>query len=198
MRIYIDFDDVLCETARGLSELAGQMFGRQVPFECIHEFDLQISFQLNRDQYLDLMEAAHEPEFLLNRPALPGCVAVVQGWLAKGYVVEVVTGRPSSTHQVSHCWLEQQGLGMLPVLYVDKYNRNHSTPLDAPPALSMPELLQQHFDLVVDDSPMVLDVLRTRAAGRTVVFDRPWNRTYDCPGGRVMRCCGWTEVAAVC
>jgi len=31
MRIYVDFDDCLCETARSFSELAAKMFGKDVP-----------------------------------------------------------------------------------------------------------------------------------------------------------------------
>ena len=64
MRVYVDFDDVLCETAQGLAVLALEMFGRQVPFEKIHAFDLRVAFDLHLEQYLALMERAHEPDFL--------------------------------------------------------------------------------------------------------------------------------------
>ena len=196
MRVYVDFDDVLCETAQGLAVLALEMFGRQVPFEKIHAFDLRVAFDLHLEQYLALMERAHEPDFLRALPVMPGCVACLQQWQGEGHEVVVVTGRPSFTHRVSRDWLERHGLLSLPVLYVDKYNRRHPVPVDAPPFLSLPELLQQHFDVVIDDSPVVLDVLQARAAGHTIVFDRPWNWTYGCAGGRTTRCCGWQEVAA--
>ena len=194
MRIYVDFDDVLCETARGLSVLAQEMFGRQVPFEQIRAFDLQVSFNLDATQYEALMHAAHESAFLLGLPALPGCVEGLQAWQRQGHEVVVVTGRPSATHQISHGWLQQQGLASLPVLHVDKYNRPHAVPPGAPPTLSLATMLREHFDVVIDDSPVVLDALQTRPAGRTIVFDRPWNRTYDCPAPRVTRCRGWREV----
>ncbi len=194
MRIYVDFDDVLCETAQFLAVLAKDMFGRDVRFEQIHTFDLQVSFQLDRAQYLELMERAHEVDFLFALPPVPGCVACLQAWRMLGYEVVVVTGRPPSTHRVNLDWLQHHGVASLPVLYADKYNRSHPAPPDAPPCLPLAELLQQHFDVVIDDSPIVLDALQTRPAGRTIVFDRPWNRTYNCAGQRVARCCGWEEV----
>ncbi len=35
MRIYVDFDDCLCETARAFSKLALEMFHKHVPYEQI-------------------------------------------------------------------------------------------------------------------------------------------------------------------
>jgi hypothetical protein len=196
MRIYVDYDDVLCETAQALAVLAQEMFGCAVPFERIRSFDLRESFALDRAQYEALMDRAHAPEFLLALPAIAGCTACLHGWLLQGVEVAVVTGRPSSADRVSREWLARQGLAAIPVLYADKYNRNHAVPPDAPPILPFATLLQEHFDLAIDDSPVALDALQTRPAGRTIVFDRPWNRTYDCFGARVTRCCGWQEVAS--
>jgi hypothetical protein len=196
MRIYVDFDDVLCETAQALTVLAQELFGRDVPFEQIHTFDLRTAFRLDHRQYEALMDRAHAPAFLLPLPPVAGCVTGLQAWLRQGHEVVVVTGRPSTTHRVSRDWLCMHGLASLPVLYVDKYSRNHPAPPDAPPFLSLAALLQEPFDVVIDDSPVVLDALQTRPAGCTVVFDRPWNRTYVCHAPRVTRCRGWREVMA--
>ena len=54
MRIYVDFDDCLCETARAFSKLALEMFGRQVPYERILFFELDKSFDADEDRQ-DLM-----------------------------------------------------------------------------------------------------------------------------------------------
>ena len=195
MRIYVDFDDVLCETAPALSGLARELFGRDVPFERIRDFDLRKAFALERAQYEALMARAHEPGFLLAFPAMPGGVDCLRAWQGRGHEVVIVTGRPSSTHGASRAWLQRHGLAALPVLYVDKYNRNHDTPPDAPPMLPFDALRREPFDVAIDDSPVALDALRARPAGRTLVFDRPWNRAYDCSGARTTRCRGWDEVA---
>jgi hypothetical protein len=194
MRIYVDFDDVLCETAQGLTVLARELFGREVPFEQIRDFNLEIAFDLDAAQHRALMDRAHAPEFLLQLPALDGCVPCLQDWRRQGHEVVVVTGRPSSADPICRDWLARRDLASLPVLYVDKYNRRHPVPKGAPPILPFAEVLRQPFDLVIDDSPQALDALQTRATGHTIVFDRPWNRAYACPSPRVTRCCGWDEV----
>lgn len=38
MRIYVDFDDCLCETARHFSGLVADLFGKDVPYENISFF----------------------------------------------------------------------------------------------------------------------------------------------------------------
>ena len=195
MRIYVDFDDVLCETAQALSGLAREMFGRDVPFERIHDFDLRKAFELDRAQYEALMDRAHATEFLLAFPPMPGGVDCLRAWQARRHEVAIVTGRPAATHRASRAWLQRYGLDALPVLYVDKYSRGHPSPADAPPTLSIAALLRESFDVAIDDSPVALDALRTRPAGRTIVFDRPWNRAYDCSAARMARCCGWDEAA---
>ena len=72
MRIYVDFDDCLCETARAFSKLAQEMFNKHVPYEQIHYFELERSFDLNAEQYERFMLRAHEPEILLSYDATPG------------------------------------------------------------------------------------------------------------------------------
>jgi 5'(3')-deoxyribonucleotidase len=195
MRIYVDFDDVLCETAAALAVLARELYGRTVAFEQIHTFDLRTAFLLDETQYQELMERAHSPAFLRGLVPIAGAVACLEAWQRQEQEVVVVTGRPAFTHRVTQAWLNQQGLAALPVWYVDKYNRSYPADPEAPPFLPLPVLLREHFDLVIDDSPMALDAMQQRPAGHTIVFDRPWNRTYPCAGARIARCRGWHEIA---
>ena len=51
MKIYVDYDDCLCETARSFSEIAVEMFDKHVPYEQIKYFELNKSFDLDDDQY---------------------------------------------------------------------------------------------------------------------------------------------------
>ena len=66
MRIYVDFDDCLCETGRAFSKLVLEMFNKHVPYEQIYYFELDRSFELDAEQYERLMLRAHEPEILLS------------------------------------------------------------------------------------------------------------------------------------
>ena len=55
MKIYVDYDDCLCETARSFSELAGEMFGKNVPYENIRYFELDRSFDLYDSEFEQFM-----------------------------------------------------------------------------------------------------------------------------------------------
>ena len=47
MKIYIDYDDVLCETAEYFTKIAKELFGIEVPYRQVQFFNLQKSFDLN-------------------------------------------------------------------------------------------------------------------------------------------------------
>ena len=72
MNIYVDFDDCLCETARHFSGLVKEMFNLDIPYEKIHYFNLQKSFDLTDQQYDEMMIKAHQPEILLSYDETPG------------------------------------------------------------------------------------------------------------------------------
>jgi len=194
MRLYVDFDDVLCETARALSELARALFGRDVPYDLIRAFDLQVAFDLDRRQYDALMAAAHLPDFLRTLAPTPGGVEGLRAWLRDGHDVVVVTGRPAAAHASSRAWLAQHGLDAIPLLHVDKYNRHTSSAPDAPPTLTLADLRREHFDVAIDDAPRALDALLARPTGKTIVFDRPWNREYSAVC--LTRCANWQELTS--
>ena len=59
MRIYIDFDDVLCETALAFTRIAKEMFGINVPYREVQFFNLKKTFDLTDSQYEELMKAGH-------------------------------------------------------------------------------------------------------------------------------------------
>lgn len=200
MRVYLDFDDVLCETARRLSELAREMYGRDVPYPRIAAFDLHAAFDLGESEYRALMERAHCDGELAALRAAPGMARELRRIVAAGHEVVVVTGRPPRTNAVSRGWLRARGLGSLPLHHVDKYGREPSS-AGVPPearAWTLAEFDRERFDVAVDDAPAMLDVLARREDCRTIVFDRPWNRSWVPPAGtesRVTRCAGWRGVA---
>lgn len=194
MRIYIDFDDVLCETAQALSTLAKGMFGRDVPYENIEFFNLQEAFSLTEEEITRLMARAHETDFLVSLNPIPHAVGSVQALCESGHDVVIVTGRQSICHQGTEGWLRNHGLGHLDVLYVDKYKRAPATlPPNVPKMLKIEELNRVPFDVAIDDSPTALDLLKHRTNCQIIVFDRPWNRTYE-GAPHVKRAFTWQEI----
>jgi hypothetical protein len=197
MRIYIDFDDVLCETARSLSELARELYARRVPYEAISVFNLQEAFALSGDEIEHLMERAHETEFLTHLAPAPGGLAAVRELEAGGHELAIVTGRPSTSHDGSRGWLRKHGLEHLEVVYFDKYGRAPARPpAGAPKTLSRDEFERLHFDVAIDDSPTALDLLAHRRTCTVIVYNRPWNLRYT-PAPEMRRSDSWDEIVAV-
>lgn len=198
MRIYVDFDDVLCETARELSRLARALFGCQVPYESIRAFNLREAFGLDETRYLRLMRAAHETERLLALEPTPGAVATLAGWAADGHTVEIVTGRPYATHAASARWLRHHGLDGIPLVHVDKYNRELAPEADDwSRALTRDEFATRRYDLAVEDAPVALEQLAAMPPCRVIIFDRPWNRGVPLLTAHFTRCHDWVAVEQV-
>ncbi|HRR35226.1 MAG TPA: hypothetical protein P5026_14080 [Kiritimatiellia bacterium] len=195
MRIYIDFDDVLCETARHLSDLARERFGRQVPYEAISGFDLQQAFSLSEAEITALMEYAHNDDFLTGLTPAPGGLEGVRALEARGHELVIVTGRPAVSHPGSCGWLAKHGLAHVELLHVDKYGRADAWPTDValPPTLDLAAFAAQRFDVAIDDSPIALDLLAPRRDCLVIVYDRPWNRHYAL-AANMRRAASWTKI----
>lgn len=197
MRIYIDFDDVLCETARHLSDLARTLFDRHVPYEAISGFDLKQAFSLSDTEIDALMEHAHRTEFLTELTPAPGSVEAVRALESRGHELAIVTGRPADSHAGSLGWLRKHGLTHLALIYVDKYGRAPATPApEAPRTLTRDEFATLHFDVAIDDSPAALDLLAPRHNCTVIVYDRPWNRCYT-HAANMRRSASWREIVGL-
>ncbi|MDD5706406.1 MAG: 2-dehydropantoate 2-reductase [Kiritimatiellae bacterium] len=196
MRIYVDFDDVLCETARSLSRLAGELYGCRVAYADIRVFDLRDAFLLAPWQYHALMARAHEDDVLRGLRPTPGAVATILEWVGAGHDVQIVTGRPFATRGASLAWLSDQGLSNVPLVHVDKYGREAvpSAPA-APRSLTLAEFSRLRFDLAIEDAPEALRLLRAMPDCRTIIYDRPWNRGVQPSPPAIERCLDWQEVA---
>ena len=195
MRLYVDFDDVLSETAWSLSRLVKEMFGRDVPYEQIRVFNLQIAFSLNDAEIAALMRMAHCESFLAGMPDTPGAVEGVRNLMEAGHEVTVVTGRPACSHAGSVAWLARFGLSDLPLLHVDKYGRAAAAPQlpGQPETQTKEDLARMDFDIAIDDSPDALALLADRQTCRVFVYDRPWNQTYR-QAPNMIRVYSWREI----
>lgn len=195
--IYIDFDDVLCETALELAQIVEQEFGRRVAFEDIQAFDLEKSFDLNREQWEHMMELAHRPEVLAHLAPIKGAAEVLRTWNAAGYNLDVVTGRPSASHEASGEWLARYGIPFDSLTFVDKYARTHVV-REGKDVLTLDELASRDYVLAVDDAPRMLTYLSETMCVPLLVFDRPWNAGWKSGAtvtAPVHRCRSWEQIA---
>lgn len=180
MRIYVDIDDVLCETAHSLCELAESGFGRRVEYSSVREFDLQRVFSLSDDEMQRFRVLSHLPEVLASFAPTPGAADGVKSLVAAGHSVDLVTGRPASSRLGTEMWLKSAGLEDFAVTYVDKYGRSgiYENGPDDPPTVDMPTLAARRYDVAIDDSPIVLAKLSAWRDTKVLVFDRPWNADF--------------------
>jgi uncharacterized HAD superfamily protein len=198
MRVYVDMDDVLCQTVRSLVDVLHQLFGRRVAIEDIRDFELSVSFDLDRGQWEALMRAAHEPRVLESMHPVFGAREVLREWNAAGCELAVVTGRPPSSAEPSRRWLARHAIPHDRIDFVDKYGRSDWSEQDghAQP-VALEELAQQGFDLAVEDSRDMAVRLAGELGVPVALIDQPWNREPIAKtqgGHRVVRCRDWSDV----
>ncbi|MCP3940585.1 MAG: bifunctional metallophosphatase/5'-nucleotidase [Desulfobacteraceae bacterium] len=189
-KIYVDVDDVVSKTTDTYSGIVEQEFGKQVAFEQLLSFDLRASFGLTENEFYHFFDLIHQPDFLLGFEPVDGSVAALVNWATTGHCIEIVTGRPGSTRDVSLEWLEQHGVPFDSFTMVDKYNRPDN---DSGIAISKKELSQRSYDLAVEDSREMALFLAGTMGVPVALYDRPWNaRPVD--HEKVVRCVGWQDV----
>jgi uncharacterized HAD superfamily protein len=186
-RIYVDIDDVLCQTALALTAVLEEHFGRRIAFEEVKWFDLARSFGLSGADHARLLELAHDPSVLSGYEPVAGAREVLTSWSGRGYDLALCTGRPPSTEAATRAWLAEHRMPYSAVYFVDKYGRHRDED-----SMDLEDVAAMEFALAVEDSHEMATFL-TRAAGIPVaLIDRPWNRTET--DARIVRCATWSEV----
>jgi len=195
-RIYIDLDDVLCETALMLTRLVNREFNKDVRFDEIVSFDLAASFSLNKKEEARLFEMFHDADILQSLEPVGGALEAVREFETNGFDVHVVTGRPPTTHAASMEWLRQREVPHVDLTFVDKYLRGHAH-VDDVTTLSLDELKDLHFALAIEDSLTMARFLAGEMDLPVLLLDRPWNggdiAMPPSSRGAITRCNGWSE-----
>ena len=192
MKIYVDYDDCLCETARAFTGIAARLFGKNVPYEKVHFFNLQETFRLTDEEYRELMKEGHLPEVLLSYEETPGASEVIGEWMDRGHKVFIITGRPYSSYEPSRRWLDEHGFDRVPMYCLDKYGRD-SFNKKSDYNLELADYYKMKFDIAVEDSPAAFRFFDHLPDLRVMVYDRPWNKTCELPE-RYVRCSDWDHI----
>ena len=193
MKIYIDFDDVICETARHFTKLAKELFDIDVPYRQVQFFNLKKSFDLCDEQYDELMRAGHIPETLLAYEETEGASETINKWVDAGHEVSIITGRPFEAYEPSRQWLDNHHLERVKLFCVDKYGRESFNSISSF-NLTLGELYNMTFDLAVEDSPVAFEHILHFNNCKVAVFERPWNSQVALPNEDFIRCSGWMEI----
>jgi 5'(3')-deoxyribonucleotidase len=196
LRVYVDFDDCLCETARAFTDIAARLFGKNVPYEDVRFFNLQKSFDLNEEEYKQLMEEGHLSETLLAYEETPNASKVLNELMDQGHEVCVITGRPDSTYEDSRKWLDDHGLNRAKLYFLNKYGRD-TFYQNGNYNLELEDFYKMHFDFAVEDSPLAFPYLEHFPETKVMVFDRPWNQDCEFPNKNFTRCLNWKAIKAL-
>ena len=193
MRVYIDFDDVICETGLYFTKLAKELFGIDLPYSQVQFFNLQKTFDLSDDQYDKLMKAGHFPENLLAYEETPNASAIINKWIDEGHDVSIITGRPFDSYEPSRKCLDNHGLDRVPLFCVDKYGREIFNQ-EFSYSMTLEELYNLTFDFAIEDSPAAFEHVMHFDNCKVAIFDRPWNAQAEFPNENFSRCMDWHEV----
>ena len=193
MKIYIDFDDVICETAKYFTFLAKELFGIDVPYSQVQFFNLKKAFNLSDSQYDTLMIEGHLEKHLLSYEETPFAAGIINKWIDTGHDVSIITGRPFDSYEASRKWLNMHNLQRTPLYCVDKYGRENFNQ-GYTYSMTLDELYKMDFDFAVEDSPAAFEHVLRFENCKVAVFDRPWNRKSELPNENFVRCSGWNEI----
>lgn len=198
-QIYVDLDDVLCETARAFITLLESHYNKAVAFDDMTSFDLGISFGLNAAQHERFMHLGHAPEVLSALKPVDGAVDALNEVISMGYKIAVITGRPPATKEVSKQWLDDNHIPFHSLTFVDKYGRAAGDDCYVR-AITLDELAQMSLCYAVEDSGTMSAFLTERLRLPVALLERPWNRGFRFPDPQsralIDRCADWAEIVS--
>jgi uncharacterized HAD superfamily protein len=189
--IYVDMDDVLCETARQFLVVMQREFGKCVDYNQLTNFDLEQVCGLRPEEREKLYEIVHLPDELLGIAPMVEAIVILKDWASAGYEIAIVTGRPPDTYDVSLEWLMRHGVPYHSFTVVDKYGRFQT---ENTIGVTLAELTTQRFCWAVEDSLKMANFLASEMNLAVALLDRPWNRG-PIQHPKIRRCADWQGIA---
>ncbi len=198
-RVYVDLDDVICETGPDLLALLEKHFGRRVELEDVTTWDLGVSLGLDQQDLRQFMHYAHEPHVLQQHRPKPGALEQLARWSNVGVEVWIVTGRPTQTYSATRDWLAARNVAHTRLVFADKYGNYGGLQemTDGVEAMPMEQIAGLRFDIAVEDSAAVAAVLHDELEIPVALIDQPWNRQMESTP-RLRRCQSWEDVDLMC
>jgi uncharacterized HAD superfamily protein len=189
--IYVDLDDVLCQTARRFLVIVEREFGKKYGYEQLTNFDVGTACGLGPEERELLYRIVHEPDELMQMAPIAEAIAAVRQWVDAGYEIAIVTGRPPASLDPSRAWLVTHGVPHHSFTMVDKYARFETANT---PAISLQELAARNYCWAVEDSLPMARFLASRMALPVALVDCPWNRSAE-DHANVGRFTDWSTIA---
>lgn len=190
--IYVDFDDVLCATARHFLAVVEREFDKRIAYDELTDFDIGTSCGLRPEETEELYRIVHRPDELMQMAPIDGAIAALRQWADSGYEIAIVTGRPPESYEPSLAWLNRYRVPHQSFSMVDKYSRFTT---DNTVAIRLDELAQREYCWAVEDSLPMAQFLATQMKLPVALIDCPWNRAAE-DHVNVGRYAEWQTLAA--
>jgi uncharacterized HAD superfamily protein len=189
--IYIDLDDVLCQTARRFLVIVEREFGKKVTYEQLTNFDVGTACGLRSEERELLYRIVHQPDELMQMAPIVEAIAAVTQWADADYEIAIVTGRPPASFDASRAWLARHGVPHHSFTMVDKYARFETANT---PAIGLQELAGRKYSWAVEDSLPMAQYLASQMAVPVALVDCPWNRSAQ-EHANISRHTDWATIA---
>ena len=172
--IYVDLDDVLCQTARHFLVIVEREFNKRVSYEQLTNFDIGTSCGLRTEEREHLYRVVHEPDELIKIAPIEAAIAALRQWVEAGFEIAIVTGGPPDSYEPSLAWLSQHRVPHNSFSMVNKYGRFMT---ENTVAINLDELATRNYCWAVEDSLPMAQYLAGQMNLRVALIDCPWNRS---------------------
>jgi 5'(3')-deoxyribonucleotidase len=178
LKIAVDLDGVLAEAMVVWCDLYNKRYGGSLEFKDIRAWEVWKLVKVTRDQFFRLLDDAW-----LDWEKMPPTeqdVGEQVKLLRESGTVDIVTGRSTRTVSQAIQWLKEHAIPY------DRFVRTEST-------LAKINLA---YDVFIDDSPKLIELIPTRSKALGILYTRPWNRDTQMPTV-VRRVTRWAEVPPI-
>jgi uncharacterized HAD superfamily protein len=178
LKIAVDLDGVLAEAMIGWCELYNQRHGQSLSLEDIRAWDVWKIVNIQRDEFFRILDDAWAQWERI--PATEENVGEQVKLLRECGTVDVVTGRSAQTVASAKKWLKANSIPY------DRFVRTESTLAK----------IRLDYDVFVDDSPTLMQLIASRSMALGILYTRPWNRDAQIPTV-ARRVAKWVEVPPI-
>ncbi|WP_455285717.1 5' nucleotidase, NT5C type [[Eubacterium] cellulosolvens] len=178
LRIGVDLDGVLAEPMTVWCDLYSKRHDESLSLEDIRAWEVWKVVKISRDEFFRTLDDAWLKWERI--PATEEDVAQQVKLLREFGTVDVVTGRSLRTVGPAKEWLKTHSIPY------DRFVRTEST------------LAKIHldYDVFVDDSPRLMELIASRSIALGILYTRPWNRDVR-TSSVIRRVTRWAEIPPI-
>ena len=178
LKIAVDLDGVLAEAMIAWCELYNKRYGQSISLEDIRAWNVWKIVKIPHDAFFRILDDAWAQWERI--PATEENVGEQVKLLRECGTVDVVTGRSAQTVASAKKWLKANSIPY------DRFVRTESTLAK----------IRLDYDVFVDDSPTLMQLIASRSMALGILYTRPWNRDAQVPTV-ARRVAKWVEVPPI-